>query len=102
VKLGVVVAGTDAIAVDAVAAAVMGFEPRRIGFLALAHEAGLGVADLDAITILGDPIARVRRRFVPHSNDALQRHWDRVPIAGAAALRGPHFGAGSPDAAIRR
>src|SRR5262249_44388761 len=33
IALGVVVAGTDAVAVDAVAAAVMGFDPLQIGYL---------------------------------------------------------------------
>src|SRR5262249_17885397 len=46
VRLGVVVAGTDAVAVDAVAAAVMGFDPRSIGYLVYAHAAGLGEIDL--------------------------------------------------------
>jgi hypothetical protein len=87
-RLGVVVAGTDAVAVDAVAAAVMGFDPRAIGYLQYAQEAGLGVADLERINIVGDPIARVRRRFVPHSNHATQRHWGRV--ATGPAYQGPH------------
>jgi uncharacterized protein (DUF362 family) len=97
IRLGVVVAGTDAVAVDAVAAAVMGFEPRSIGYLVYAHEAGLGEIDLDRITILGDPIASVRRRFVPHSNHAIQRHWHRL---GRPAVRGPHRAA-TPEGAVR-
>jgi uncharacterized protein (DUF362 family) len=87
--LRTVVAGTDAVAVDAVAAAVMGFDPRQIGYLVHAAQAGLGVADIDAITVVGDPIAAVRRVCVPHSNIVVQRHWER--LAGAPAVRGPHF-----------
>jgi uncharacterized protein (DUF362 family) len=88
-RLGVVVAGTDAVAVDAVATAIMGFDPREIGYLQYAHAAGLGVADLDRITIVGEPLGQVRRRFVPHSNHALQRHWRR--LAGATPFyQGPH------------
>jgi uncharacterized protein (DUF362 family) len=78
IKLGVVVAGLDAVAVDAVAARVMGFDPLRVGYLKYAHDAGLGVADLGSITIVGDPISSVARRCVPHSNDAIQRHWARL------------------------
>ena len=85
IKLGVVVAGTDAVAVDAVASAVMGFDPLKIGYLAYAEAAGLGSADLSAIRVVGDPIESVRRPFVPHSNHAVARHWDRL-----AVLRGPH------------
>ncbi len=88
-KLGVVVAGTNAVAVDAVAASVMGFDPRRIGYLTYADSAGLGMIDLDAIQVVGEPIERVRKRFVPHSNHAVQRHWSRL---NDVTLRGPHLG----------
>jgi uncharacterized protein (DUF362 family) len=96
IRLGTVIAGTDAVAVDAVAAAVMGFDPARIGYLARAQAEGLGVIDLDAITILGDPIAAVRRRCVPHSNYRLQRHWDRL---ADLSPRGPHVRVGRREAA---
>jgi uncharacterized protein (DUF362 family) len=61
------------------AAAIMGFEPMRIGYLKYAQEAGLGVADLAGITVVGDPIAAVAKSCVPHSNHAIQRHWNRLP-----------------------
>ncbi len=93
IRLGTVIAGTDPVAVDAVAAAVMGFEPHQIGYLHAAHAAGLGIADLDAITVLGDPIAEVRRRFVPHSNHAVQRYWSRL---AASSPPSPHFHPTSP------
>ena len=85
IKIGTIVAGTDAVAVDAVAAAVMGFDPFQIGYLKYAHDAGLGVADLGSIAIVGDPLASVARRCVPHSNDAIQRHWARLPEIAAVA-----------------
>ena len=81
IVLGVAIAGTDAVAVDAVAAAVMGFDARSIGFLRHAEAAGLGVADLDGIEVVGDPIAAVRRRFVPHSNERVLRHRDGIGSA---------------------
>lgn len=95
IKLGVVVAGTDAVAVDAVASAVMGFDPLRIGYLKYAQDAGLGVADLGRIAIVGDPLASVARRCVPHSNDAIQRHWSRLaeiapPPRRESAVPAPH------------
>ena len=101
IKLGVIVAGTDAVAVDAVASAVMGFDPTSIGYLAHSHAAGLGEIDLERIHIVGDPISLVRRRFVPHSNHAVQRHWERLGDA-SSLLRGPHValtseGAGRPS-----
>ncbi len=84
--LGAVIAGTDAVAVDAVAAAVMGFDPRQLGFLVYAERAGIGVADLDRICVVGDSIASARRRFVPHSNHAVQRHWQRLSEPAPAVL----------------
>ena len=87
IKLGVVIAGTDPVAVDAVSAAIMGFDPRSIGYLAYAEAAGLGTADLDAIRVVGDPIAAVRRRCVPHSNHGIQGQWPYL-----AALTNPPTG----------
>jgi uncharacterized protein (DUF362 family) len=92
IALGAVIAGTDPVAVDAVAAAVMGFDPRQIGFLVHADRAGTGVADLDRIRVVGDTIAAARRRFVPHSNHAVQRHWERL---SASAVPAPHGIAGA-------
>jgi uncharacterized protein (DUF362 family) len=88
IRLGTVVAGTDAVAVDAVAAAMMGFDPMAIGYLRLAHAAGLGVADLARIEVVGDPIATVRRRCVPHSNYAIQRFAGR---SSGSVAPGPHL-----------
>ena len=99
IKLRTVIAGTDAVAVDAVAAAVMGFDPRAIGYLHYAQEAGLGVIDLGAITVLGDPIEDVRQPFVPHSNHTVQRHWSRL---SESLLRGPHFAVAAPDRVSHR
>jgi uncharacterized protein (DUF362 family) len=96
VRLRTVIAGTDAVAVDAVAAAVMGFDPGEVGYLVYAEEAGLGVADLGKITVLGDPIEAVRVRCVPHSNHAVQRHWRRL---NGPLFLGPHF---DPPAAPER
>jgi uncharacterized protein (DUF362 family) len=99
IKLGTVIAGTDAVAVDAVATAVMGFDPRSIGYLVYAQAAGLGTANLDAITVVGDPIASVRRRCVPHSNYAIQRHWDRLRHTPSP---GPHMSVASPERVAAR
>jgi hypothetical protein len=73
----------------------MGFDPLQIGYLRYAQAAGLGVANLDAIAIVGDPLASVARPCVPHSNHAVQRHWDRLPglsraPEGVSAIPAPH------------
>jgi uncharacterized protein (DUF362 family) len=51
----VLLASTDPLALDAVAARLLGFDPLRdIAYLRLAHERGLGVADPQAIELVGD------------------------------------------------
>lgn len=85
-RWGVAFAGTDAVAVDAVTASAMGFDPNRIGFLAGAADDGLGPIDLREIEIVGESLVTVRRRFVPHSNDAVGRHLTFGAGPGPATL----------------
>lgn len=75
VAMGVALAGLDFVAVDAVAATLMGFDPRDVGYLFYAEQLGLGTGDVDAISIRGEPIDAVRRRFTPHRTTPAQRQW---------------------------
>ena len=50
----VLLASADQVAIDAVAARLMGFDPLSIKYLRLAHDAGLGCADPREIEIVGD------------------------------------------------
>ena len=50
----VILAAGDQVAIDAVAARLMGFDPMRIDYIRLAHEQGLGVGDVRSIDIVGD------------------------------------------------
>jgi uncharacterized protein (DUF362 family) len=92
-SLGVVIAGADAVAVDAVAAAVMGFEPMEIPYLRLAHAMRLGVAELSSITVVGDLIHQVRRPVRRHSDDAFLRLVPGPATKPQARTPRPHFGA---------
>jgi uncharacterized protein (DUF362 family) len=56
-------ASADSVAIDAVAARIMGFDPMSIPYLRMCHERGLGVADLDAIDVAGDDWEKARFRF---------------------------------------
>ncbi|MHA1340687.1 MAG: DUF362 domain-containing protein [Promethearchaeota archaeon] len=47
-----IMAGYDQVAVDAVAAKIMGFEPMKLPFIKLAHEDGLGCGDIDQIEVI--------------------------------------------------
>ncbi len=57
----VMLASGDQVAIDAVAARMMGFDPLRLDYLRLAHEAGLGVADARDIEVVGDAAAAAER-----------------------------------------
>lgn len=50
----VILASGDQVAIDAAAAKLMGFDPLRIPYIRLAHEAGLGVGDPRSIELVGD------------------------------------------------
>jgi uncharacterized protein (DUF362 family) len=50
----VLLASGDQVAIDAVAARLMGFDPMAIKYIRLAHEAGLGVGDPREIDLVGD------------------------------------------------
>jgi len=54
VKKDVMLASADQVAIDAVAAKIMGFDPMKIKYLHLAHEKGLGTARPEEIEIVGD------------------------------------------------
>jgi hypothetical protein len=49
-----ILASSDQVAIDAIAAKIMGFDPLSIRYLAMCHERGLGVADPRDIEIVGD------------------------------------------------
>jgi uncharacterized protein (DUF362 family) len=53
----VILASRDQVAIDAVAARLMGFDPLSIRYIRLAHEAGLGVGDVREIELVGDMAA---------------------------------------------
>lgn len=49
----VILASNDQVAIDAVAAKIMGFEPLEIDYIKMAHDRGLGTGDVDQIEIVG-------------------------------------------------
>jgi uncharacterized protein (DUF362 family) len=56
-----VLASEDQVAIDAVAAKMMGFDPMQLEYLKVAHDDRLGVADPRDIEIVGDDPEQVRR-----------------------------------------
>lgn len=59
----VILASADQVAIDAVAAKMMGFDPMAIKYIRLAHEQGLGVGDVKEIEIVGDDISQENWHF---------------------------------------
>ena len=54
VKKDVILASADQVAIDAVSAKLMGFDPMSIKYINLAHELGLGKGKVEEIEIVGD------------------------------------------------
>lgn len=73
----IAIAGTDGVAVDTVAAHLMGFDPRSVGYLYFCSRDGLGQGDLDSITIVGTPVEACRRPFRPHQSYEAQLGWKK-------------------------
>jgi len=51
-------ASSDQVAIDAVAAKMMGFDPLAIEYIRLAHDDGLGIGDPRDIEVVGDDMSR--------------------------------------------
>lgn len=68
-----ILAGGDMVAIDAVAAKMMGFDPLSIKFIRLAHERGLGCGDVREIDIAGEDISSVNFHFAAHEDTLASR-----------------------------
>jgi len=60
---GYMLASSDQVAIDAVSAKLMGFDPLSIKFIRLAHEAGLGTGDVRDIEVRGEDISGINFHF---------------------------------------
>jgi hypothetical protein len=63
VEKDIILASADCVAIDAIAAKIMGFEPLDIPYIRMAHERGLGCGDLREIEVLGEDIRDWNFRF---------------------------------------
>jgi hypothetical protein len=64
----IILASADQVAIDAVAAKLMGFDPLSIPYIRIAHEAGLGVGDPREIAITGDDVSNESWGFTVGNN----------------------------------
>jgi hypothetical protein len=65
-----ILAGADQVAIDAVAAKMMGFDPMSIPYIRLAHERGLGCGDPRTIKVIGEDVSNVNWKFSVGDNAA--------------------------------
>jgi uncharacterized protein (DUF362 family) len=64
----IILASADQVAIDAVAAKLMGFDPMQIGYIKLAHDDKLGVGDVREIEVVGADISRESWGFTVGNN----------------------------------
>ena len=58
-----ILASSDSVAIDAIAAKMMGFDPMEIPYLRMCHEMGLGVAKPAEIEVAGEDVSNVSFGF---------------------------------------
>lgn len=58
-----ILASSDQVAIDAVAAKMMGFDPMQIHFIKMAHEQGLGIGRMEEIEICGEDIKDINLKY---------------------------------------
>jgi len=88
-----ILASGDSVAIDAVAAKMMGFEPMDIPYIRMATEMGLGVGDPKEIEVVGEDVSDVnfhfkcKRSFVIWGDQMLRK--GPLRFLEAIALRSP-------------
>ena len=68
-----ILASNDMVAIDAISAKMMGFDPLSLTFIRLAHEAGLGCGDPKEIEVVGEDISKVNFGFHSDMNTMASR-----------------------------
>ncbi|HML04433.1 MAG TPA: DUF362 domain-containing protein [Methanobacterium sp.] len=74
----VILASEDQVAIDALAAKIMGFDPLKIDYIKMAHDRGLGIGDVDQIEIVGmdnDKIKNMNFKFQTSRSPVVK--WDQ-------------------------
>jgi uncharacterized protein (DUF362 family) len=89
-----ILASADQVAIDAVAAKMMGFDPFAIDFIRLAHERGLGCARIEELEIAGEDISHVNFQFNGHRDTFASRgqkaiYWGKLKPLEKLLLRSP-------------
>jgi len=80
VNLKAVLAGRDAVALDAVGANIVGYSPYEVGHIVCCERAGLGTADLNKIEVRGVPVSSLTRRFARPWGPGLEGEISRAHV----------------------
>jgi len=86
---GWIIGSTDAVALDAVAAKITGFEPREVVTVAAAADAGLGQADPDKIRLVGADWEELTLPDFKLPFSAVRRFIDRIRTGPKQSINGP-------------
>jgi uncharacterized protein (DUF362 family) len=91
---GYILASHDQVAIDAIAARMMGFDPLSLKFIRLAHERGLGVGNPAEIEVVGEDISGVNFGFQGEENTFASRgqkmiYWGILHPLERLLLRSP-------------
>ena len=70
-ELDLLLTATNAVAADAVACDIMGFDPKKIKHIRHAHERGLGPIDQKKMSLSGIPPKRARDPFLKANRDSI-------------------------------
>ena len=71
----VCVVSTDYLAADTVGATLMGIDPANIGYLSYLATAKVGESDLSKMEILGEPVAKLAKKYQLGSSIENQLQW---------------------------
>ena len=63
VKMDIILAGYDGVALDSVVCNIIGFDPSEVLYLAKAEDKGLGTTKLEEVEILGETVESIFRKF---------------------------------------
>lgn len=78
-RVGVIIASLDAVALDAVAAKIVGLDPMKVFTTYYAHDLGLGVGKTENIEVVGEKINEVQVKNFKHSAVALSFFRSKLP-----------------------
>jgi hypothetical protein len=87
VEMGLVIAGTDTVAVDTVTSYLMGFDPKSLAVLQVAQKLGLGSVEMSDMIVLGEDVDEVRKTLLPPIFQLVNQH-DNVHVYAGGVCPG--------------